>query len=334
MGSNQENKTLVLAYFSEMASATPATVGSVLKNYTTDDYEWLGMHPFNEQQGADAVAEVFWKPFIRSWAPIQRRQDIFMGGINEISGDAWVTSMGHFLGLFDRDWLGIPATRKIAMLRYAEFNCLRGGKICKTALFVDIPDVMNQAGVYPFPPQTAASLTIPGPLTHDGLMFDEQAPAATRKTLDLVNQMRMDLNSHDDSFQSDQDELLKTWHEDMLWFGPAGIGSAYTTGRYNEQHQSPFSDNLGDVVFNGHVCRYAEGHYAGWFGWPNLTMTPKGGFLGLPGSDRRVDMRVVDMYRRQGDRLAENWIFIDLLYFLYQQGLDVLDRTKFILNHG
>ena len=28
-----------------------------------------------------------------------------------------------------------------------------------------------------------------------------------------------------------------------------------------------------------------------------------------------------------GDRLAENWVSIDLLYFLKQQGLDVLDRT-------
>jgi len=39
-------------------------------------------------------------------------------------------------------------------------------------------------------------------------------------------------------------------------------------------------------------------------------------------------MRVVDMYRREGEKLAENWIFIDLLYFLKQQGLDVLERNK------
>ena len=35
-------------------------------------------------------------------------------------------------------------------------------------------------------------------------------------------------------------------------------------------------------------------------------------------------MRVVDLYRRDGDKLAENWIFIDLLHFLNMQGVDLL----------
>jgi hypothetical protein len=39
-------------------------------------------------------------------------------------------------------------------------------------------------------------------------------------------------------------------------------------------------------------------------------------------------MRVVDIYRRQGDRLAENWVYIDLLHFLNLQGMDVLGRLK------
>ena len=32
------------------------------------------------------------------------------------------------------------------------------------------------------------------------------------------------------------------------------------------------------------------------------------------------------MYRREGDKLSENWIFIDLLHFWNQQGVDILDR--------
>ena len=39
-------------------------------------------------------------------------------------------------------------------------------------------------------------------------------------------------------------------------------------------------------------------------------------------------MRVVDMYRRDGDKLAENWIFIDILHFLAMQGNDVLGRMR------
>jgi hypothetical protein len=39
-------------------------------------------------------------------------------------------------------------------------------------------------------------------------------------------------------------------------------------------------------------------------------------------------MRVVDIYRRDGDKLAENWVFIDLLHWLSMQGLDVLGRLQ------
>ncbi len=71
----------------------------------------------------------------------------------------------------------------------------------------------------------------------------------------------------------------------------------------------------------------AEGNYGGFFGWPNLTVTPTGGYMGLPANGlTSADMRVIDIYRRDGDKLAENWIFIDILHFLNMQGLDVLGR--------
>ena len=135
----------------------------------------------------------------------------------------------------------------------------------------------------------------------------------------------------EDGFESAAKSLIKTWHNDMIWFGPSGIGSTYTIDRYQEQHQRPFRVGLDNIVFNGHVCNYAEGNYAGWFGWPNLTMTSIGGFMGLPASDRRLHMRVVDIYRRDGDKLAENWIFIDMLYWMLQQDVDVLERSRQIV---
>ena len=129
------------------------------------------------------------------------------------------------------------------------------------------------------------------------------------------------------------DLLTKTWHDDMIWYGPAGIGASYTIPRYQEQHQYPFRRGLKDKVFNGHICRFAEGNYAGFFGWPNLTNTPIGGFLGLPASGTAADMRIVDIYRRQGEKLSENWVLIDLPWWLKQQGVDVLGRTKKIFNN-
>jgi len=325
----QDSKALVLNFYKEFEAASANNVGSVLEKYTSSDYQFRGVHPFNEIDGASAVADTVWKPLRTAFTAMQRRQDIFMAGTNSQDGTEWVTSMGQFMGLFDNDWLGIPSTGKIIFLPYVEFNKISDGKISESAFFCDIISVMNQAGLTPLPIQTGADIINPGPRTHAGLMFDVQDPAESKQTLDLANKMLDDLVS--DSLESSSKTLARTWHQDMTWFGPAGIGATFTIDRYQVQHQGPFGAGLDDIVFNGHLCNYAEGNYAGWFGWPNLTMTSSGGFMGLPAFDGQLHMRVVDMYRRDGDKLAENWIFIDMLYWMLQQDVDVLARTRQIV---
>jgi hypothetical protein len=324
----QAIKQLVRDYHQALDSADIDNIPAVLQGYTSDQYFWRGMHPFYEQTGAEAVASCFWQPLRRAFTSIQRRADIFFAGDNHIDGQQsqWVAQMGHLMGLFDQDWLGIPATRKMVFLPFVEFNKVEEGKITETAMFCDIISVMKQAGLRPLPEQTGAFILTPGPLTHDGLLYDEQADLDGEKTLQLINRMCDELTGSD--MHSSDDELRNTWREDMLWFGPSGIGATYTLSRYEEQHQGPFNAGLKDIEFNGHVARFAEGSFGGWFGWANLSMTSAGGFMGLPASDRPTEMRVVDIYRRDGDRLAENWIFIDLLHFLSLQGLDVLGRMK------
>ena len=154
----------------------------------------------------------------------------------------------------------------------------------------------------PLPMQTGAEVLVPGPKTHDGLLFQVQDPLESRKTLELVNRMAHDL-VHAEGFQAPSELLARTWHDDMIWFGPSGIGSTYTIERYQLQHQGPSRAGLSNVGCNGHVSRSSKGDYAGWFGWPNLTINSSGGFMGLPATEKKVQMREVDMYRRDG----ENW---------------------------
>ncbi|MEM6988236.1 MAG: nuclear transport factor 2 family protein, partial [Pseudomonadota bacterium] len=52
--------------------------------------------------------------------------------------------------------------------------------------------------------------------------------------------------------------------------------------------------------------------------------------LGLPGGKVNATMQVVDVYRRDGDKLSENWVIIDLPWWLKQQGLDVLARNQLL----
>lgn len=334
MSKYQAAKAIVRSYFDAMEKASPETVADIIKNYTSEDYFWRGVYPFRELHGADAAADTFWAPLMKSLTRMQRRQDIFIAGTNEISHEQWVMSMGNFMGLFDLDWLGIRHTRKIANLRYAEFNCVENGKITQTGLFVDIIGLMVQAGSYPLPPSTGVYFNYPGPRTHDGLLFDDAEQQESAATLALVNEMVDDLIALNESGSMGcPPELLeKTWSKDMIWYGPAGVGATYTIPRYQEQHQLPFRNNLADKKFVAHVCRFAEGNFACFFGWPNLSNSPLGGWLGLPGGNRNISMQVVDVYRREKDKLAENWVFIDIPYWLKQQGLEVLDRTQGIVN--
>ncbi|PKF81521.1 polyketide cyclase [Vibrio sp. vnigr-6D03] len=330
MSSDTQNaKQVVLAFFKDLDSANPENVEEVLARHTSEDYQWRGCHPFNEINSLNDLSTSFWQPLKQSLKRIQRRQDVFMAAQNSLSdaSSVWVVSMGHLMGLLDQNWLGIPATHKMAFLRYCEFHEVSNGKIQQTAMFFDIPHLMVQAGVNPFPPQTGAFMVQPGPMTHNGVMIETQPPEESDKTLALINSMISDIGNWKNAL-SLEEELALTWHDDMIWWGPAGIGASYTIERYAKQHSGPFREAFDNRVFNGHVCRLAEGEFGGFFGWPNLTLTPKGGFMGMPAFNKPVDMRVIDIYRRDGNKLAENWIFIDLLHFWHQQGLDVLGRLS------
>ena len=334
----QRAKRVVLEYFDALDTASVAEIETVIDRFTTADYLWRGVHPFNEQVGSASVAATFWNPLRQAFSRLQRRPDVFMAGRNDVDEGAttWVCQMGQFLGLFDQPWLDIPPTRKMAFLRYAEFHRVEGDLIAETAFFTDVVSLMSQADQYPFPPQTGVSFVHPGPRTHDGLLYEHQDESAGIATMDLVNRMITDLGDWNELGNATGNnlmpaELLRTaWHDDMIWMGPEGIGATYTIDRYQQQHQFPFRFGVTDKIFKGHVARFAEGNYAGFFGWANLSNRPVGGFMGMPASNS-ADMRVVDIYRRDGDKLAENWVFIDLLHWLAMQGLDVLARMRQLL---
>ncbi len=322
-----EEKQIITDLYRDLDAASPAATKAALKQHYAPNHIWRGYHPFNEIHGPEAVADQFWAPLKTALTHLQRRQDVFMAGKNEMDGftSTWVVSMGHLMGLFDAPWLGIAPTGKMAFLRYCEFNKVENGQVTETAMYFDIPHLMMQAGLQPFPPQTAAHLVQPGPMTHDGLMFTPQPPDTGEKTLAAINAMITDLGQWNSGL-SLEDELRRTWHEDMMWWGPAGIGATYTIPRYAKQHSGPFRAGFTDRSKTNHICRMAEGHFGGFFGWPNFTATPTGGFMGMPATGKPGEFRVIDIYRRDGDKLAENWIFIDLLHFWKQQGVDILTR--------
>ena len=322
-------KAAVLAHYDALDSAGSDGVAGALARQCAPDCPFHFVFPFEAATGPEAAAAQFWHPLRQAFAPLQRRQDIFLAGANALDNGStiWVVSMGHLLGLFDRPFLGVRPTRQATMLRYAEFFRVSGDRFVDVTLFLDTLNFMALNGAEVLPPSTAATMVTPGPRTHDGLLFKEHPPEEGRKTLALFQRMINRLLSV--SVETTQTDLSLDWNDDMIWWGPGGIGAPYTQGRYLEQHCLPFEQGLDWGDFFGHRCEIAEGHFGGFFGWPTFDVLSNGGYIGLaPKSDKRASMRVVDLYRREGNKLAENWNFIDHLHFLDQLGVDLVARQK------
>ncbi|MEM6729410.1 MAG: nuclear transport factor 2 family protein [Pseudomonadota bacterium] len=324
MADLQAAKAIVLAFHEDLDAGDAE---KALATNCAPGFTWHGMLPFHELTGAEAVASAFWEPLRQAIGPWQRRPDIFFAGLNETDGfgSVWVVEMGHLMGLWDAPWIGFAPSRKLGFLRYCEFHRIEDGKIAETAHYIDIVNFLAQDGRSPLPDAPGLVTLSPSPRTHDGLLLGEHREETGRKTLDLITAMVAELRSH--SISSPDDHLERFWMPDMGWYGPGGIGASAWFHGYNRGHTHPFEAGLEFVKFKEHVARLGEGRYGGFFGYPSITLKSKG-YLGQPASDTPGDMRIVDLYRRQGDKLAENWIFIDLPHFFMMQGTDILEPMR------
>jgi hypothetical protein len=115
------------------------------------------------------------------------------------------------------------------------------------------------------------------------------------------------------------------------WLGiPAtgGIGSNRGIPNYRRCHQIPFLTAFPDRVGGNHRARFADGNYVASTGWPSVSATFAGDYLGVKAPNRRIGMRVMDWWRVDGGRLKENWVLIDIPDLLRQAGFDVFAHLQ------
>ncbi len=293
--------------------------------------EWHCSHPINELQGPQAIAERFWAPFMAAFPDLERRTDIFFGGEfdGRFVGGAghWVCATGHYAGTFAQDWLGIPATGEPAFIRFGEFYRVEGGRIVEARVLLDLVGLMRQAGFEVLPAATGLEILIPGPQNHDGLLLDPHDAAEGLHTHAVLQRMLDGLMAFD---QSDLKSMgmERFWHPDMMWYGPCGIGTTRAVAGFQKHHQAPFLHAFPDRKGVGHRARIAEGSYVASTGWPSVRATHRGDYLGVPATQRVIAMRVMDWWRREGELLRENWVFIDLPHLLLQMDVDLFARLR------
>ena len=292
------------------------------------DAAWRGPHPFAEASSITELADSFWIPFTHAFRDLERRDFLFFGG--EWQGRRWLTAAGHFVGVFAHDFLNIPATGGVVFLRYGEFHAIESGRIQSTTTMIDWLDLARQAGAWPLPPSLGVEMTHPAPATCNGIQITPGDRQESAKSLQLMEGMLGGLLAYDGDL-----ETLKSmhqhrfWHPDMMWYGPAGIGTTRGLRGFEDFHQRPFIRAFPDRKGGDHYARFADGHFIASSGWPSLHATHAGGeWLGLAPTGKKINMRVMDFWRREGDLLRENWVFIDIPELFHQMGYDLFARMR------
>ena len=309
----------------ELAAAPESRLGSVLAGIYHEDARWFGSHPLNELRGVAAIERV-WRGMRRAFPDMERRDSILLGGAWR--GADLVAALGHYQATFSEDWLGVPATHGVVNLRYGEVHQYDGGRIAHTHALIDLLDLMRQAGVWPLPPSLGAEGMWPGPATGDGLRLVEADSREGEATLEIVLGMHRALFDFD-GVNLDSMDQAAYWAEHFMWYGPSGIGACRGMRGYQAHHQIPFLVAFPDRKGAGHYACFGDGPYAVTGGWPSVSGTHKGdGWLGLAATGRPVGMRVMDFYRSENGRLAENWVPLDVIDVLRQLGTDVFARLR------
>jgi len=319
----QEDKRRVWDYWRELDAAEPRQRADTIRRHTHKDIQWHGPAPIDSLKGVDAVIENMWTPLFRSFSNLRRRCDIFMGG--EYHGKKWVSSTGYFTGTFVQNWVGIPATQKEIFVQYGEFCNLEDGLIKTSYVGYDVIDVARQAGFSLLPGYGGAAVIAPPP-KQNGQLLEPQDEEESRISRDLLVRMEKGLNSYNGR---DVKTVVSTSTKifDYQWYGPSPLGYCRNLKEFEDYHQVPWLLAFPDRVVGDHKALFGEGKFVCCSGWPMLTMTQTGDYIGIPATGKRLDLRCMDWFSREGSLLTGNRVWFDLVDLARQMGVDVLERA-------
>ena len=303
---------------------------SDLEQFAAKDMKLHVSYPINDINGLDEVNSHYWQLLSKSMANIERKA--FIEFQSEYEGKDWIAATGYFVGRFESSLLGIPATGKTLYLRFTELVQLEDNKITDYYIILDFLDVMNQAGVNPLRKSLGHDGLIMPPSTMDGLHIQESSPEQANDSENLVMEMLEELGRFDGKSLESMN-LRGFWDPDFMWYGPAGIGTTRGIDGFRKHHQGPFVFSFPDRVVDHKATIIKKGNYVSTGGWPHMHGSHLvGGWLGLPPSGKELELRVMDIWRREGSLLKENWVGIDIIHMCKQMGLDVFEMMKLTYN--
>lgn len=316
----------VIAKLRALAKAPSSDTLAAARAVFAEDAAYLCAHPINQMHGLKEIDARLWQPLKAAFPDLERYDDIVMSG--HWQEHDWVSATGYYYGTFARDWMGLPAHGGWAYVRFGEFYKIVGGRIVDAYVILDFIDVMRQAGVNPLPPARGIEGLCPGPSTKDGVMLATMPDEQGAESLRQVEAMIFEGMFGFDGVDHDTMNMDRFWTKTMMWYGPGGIGSTRGLDGFMRYHEIPWNEAFPDFRGGNHVARFGDGNYVASTGWPSINGTHTGKELfGVPATGRKITIRVMDWWRREGPLLTENWIFIDIPELLMQMDYDLFARA-------
>ena len=297
-------------------------------DHIAHDAVWDVAQPVNRLTGPAEVVGGFIKPLRSALSHVERRDILFIGGQNRLHDQGrWVATMTHYVGNFSAPLWGLAPSGSMVFLRSGEFYRIDdAGRILEAKILFDLPDLMRQIRRMPIP-SLGDEITFPAPATQDGLC---PPPSGMGDAFDVVDRMMATLGAYLPGTWTSEGQTGRggVWASDMVWYGPGGIGSNYRWEGFVQDHRAPFLTAFPDRKGGHHFCRFGDANYAAMGGWPSIHATFAADYLGMAATGGPVTMRVMDFYRVARGRLAENWVFIDLVDLFLQGGRDLIAEAN------
>jgi len=223
------------------------------------------------------------------------------------------------------DLFGIKAPKQWVTLRITDFYLITRGKyepgkgrISYNFMMIDWADVLRQVGRPLLPKAPLEEGLVLPPAANDGVPAPLSAVVQAEKRDDAAARRVVEAALRED-WAGDEQSAARSWHEDMTFYGPGGIGLARGTALYQRHVLAPFraafANRTADVTFL--TC---EGNYCAAFG--HIHGRGAAPWLGLPTTGRDVALRFAMHWRVVGDRVQEGWAIFDMPGLFEQVGMD------------
>mmetsp|Transcript_15275 Transcript_15275/g.48122 ORF Transcript_15275/g.48122 Transcript_15275/m.48122 type:complete len:422 (-) Transcript_15275:45-1310(-) len=239
------------------------------------------------------------------------------------SSTATTTSYGTLF--WGGELFGMKPPNRWIELRVCDFYRIRaddagvyGGLITYNFMMIDWADALRQIGRPLLPPAPLEEGVVLPPSADDGV----PAPLSV-----LVSAQGRDAGAaravvlaalHQD-WAGDANCEAQSWHGDLSFYGPGGIGLARGAEQYRRHVLAPFRAAFGErtVAVELLTC---EGNYCGALG--RLHGHGLEPWLGLPTAGKEVAVRFAMHWRVVGGKVQEGWAIFDMPGLFQQLGLD------------